>query len=125
MSELKPMFIRQRKYMLFLLAAYVLGWGFTLQQPVFLGLILGTSLSLFNLWNLVRKTNQFGEVMANGGKIRSLGLLTRMATAVFAVLIAMEYPEYIHLISVIIGLMTAYIVIMIDSFFQFFHGDKK
>jgi ATP synthase protein I len=125
MSELKPMFIRQRKYMLFLLAAYVLGWGFTLQQPVFLGLILGTSLSLFNLWNLVRKTNQFGEVMVNGGKIRSLGLLTRMATAVFAVLIAMEYPEYIHLISVIIGLMTAYIVIMIDSFFQFFHGDKK
>jgi ATP synthase protein I len=125
MSELKPMFIRQRKYILFLLAAYVLGWGFTLQQPVFLGLILGTSLSLFNLWNLVRKTNQFGEVMVNGGKIRSLGLLTRMATAVFAVLIAMEYPEYIHLISVIIGLMTAYIVIMIDSFFQFFYGDKK
>jgi ATP synthase protein I len=125
MSELKPMFIRQRKYILFLLAAYVLGWGFTLQQPVFLGLILGTSLSLFNLWNLVRKTNQFGEVMVNGGKIRSLGLLTRMATAVFAVLIAMEYPEYIHLISVIIGLMTAYIVIMIDSFFQFFHLHKK
>lgn len=119
------MFIRQRKYILFLLAAYVLGWGFTLQQPVFLGLILGTSLSLFNLWNLVRKTNQFGEVMVNGGKIRSLGLLTRMATAVFAVLIAMEYPEYIHLISVIIGLMTAYIVIMIDSFFQFFHLHKK
>jgi ATP synthase protein I len=125
MSELKPMFVRQRKYMLFLLAAYVLGWGFTLQQPVFLGLILVTSLSLFNLWNLVRKTNQFGEVMVNGGKIRSLGLLTRMATAVLAVLIAMEYPEYIHLISVIIGLMTAYIVIMIDSFFQFFHLHKK
>jgi ATP synthase protein I len=125
MSELKPMFVRQRKYMLFLLAAYVLGWGFTLQQPVFLGLILGTSLSLFNLWNLVRKTNQFGEVMVNGGKIRSLGLLTRMATAVLAVLIAVEYPEYIHLISVIIGLMTAYIVIMIDSFFQFFHLHKK
>jgi ATP synthase protein I len=73
----------------------------------------------------VRKTNQFGEVMVNGGKIRSLGLLTRMATAVLAVLIAMEYPEYIHLISVIIGLMTAYIVIMIDSFFQFFHLHKK
>jgi ATP synthase protein I len=125
MSELKPMFVRQRKYILFLLAAYVLGWGFTLQQPVFLGLILGTSLSLFNLWNLVRKTNQFGEVMVNGGKIRSLGLLTRMATAVLAVLIAVEYPEYIHLISVIIGLMTAYIVIMIDSFFQFFHLHKK
>lgn len=125
MSELKPMFIRQRKYILFLLAAYVLGWGFTLQQPVFLGLILGTSLSLFNLWNLVRKTNQFGEVMSNGGKIRSLGLLTRMATAVLAVIIAMEYPEYIHLISVIIGLMTAYIVIMIDSFFQFVHLHKK
>ena len=46
---------------------------------------------------MVRKTKQFGEVMVNGGKIRSLGLLTRMATAVFAVIVAMEYPNYIHL----------------------------
>ena len=87
---------------------------------MYLGLILGTSLSLFNLWILVRKTKQFGEVMVNSGKIRSLGLLTRLATAVFAVIVAMKYPKYIHLISVVIGLMTSYIVIMIDYFLCIF-----
>ena len=119
MPEYKLIFKRVRKYILYLLALYVLGWGFTSYQSIFLGLILGTSLSLFNLWILDRKMKQFGEVMVNGGKIYSLGLLTRMATAIFAVLIAMEYSNYIHLISVVIGLMTAYIVIMIDNFLAF------
>ena len=119
MPEYKFIFKRVRKYILYLLALYVLGWGLTSYQSIFLGLILGTSLSLFNLWVLDRKMKQFGEVMVNGGKINSLGLLTRMATAVFAVLVAMEYSNYIHLISVVIGLMTAYIVIMIDNFLAF------
>jgi ATP synthase protein I len=119
MPEYKFIFKRVRKYILYLLALYVLGWGLTSYQSIFLGLILGTSLSLFNLWILDRKMKRFGEVMVNGGKIHSLGLLTRMATAVFAVLVAMEYSSYIHLISVVIGLMTAYIVIMIDNFLAF------
>src|SRR4051794_12667591 len=122
MPEYKFIFKRVRKYILYLLALYVLGWGFTSYQSIFLGLILGTSLSLFNLWVLDRKMKQFGEVMVNGGKIHSLGLLTRMATAVFAVLVAMEYSNDIHLISVVIGLMTAYIVIMIDNFLAFSLG---
>jgi ATP synthase protein I len=119
MPDYELIYKRVRKYIFYLLALYVLGWGFTSHQSIYLGLILGTSLSLFNLWILVRKTKQFGEVMVNGGKIRSLGLLTRMATAVFAVIVAMEYPNYIHLVSVVIGLMTVYIVIMIDSIFAF------
>lgn len=125
MSELSEMYTRYRKYMFFLLAIYVLGWGFTSYQPVFLGLILGTSLSLFNLGNLVKKTAKLGEVAANGEKKKvSLGLLTRMAAAILGVAVAMEFPEYIHLLSVIIGLMTFYIVIMIDSFFQLFNLHK-
>ena len=38
--------------------------------------------------------------------------------AIFGVLIALEYPEYFHLISVIIGLMATYVVIMIDYFLK-------
>lgn len=41
-----------------------------------------------------------------------------MAAAVLGVALAMEFPEQIHLISVVIGLMTAYIVIMIDYLFS-------
>ncbi|MEN8702001.1 ATP synthase subunit I [Bacillus infantis] len=120
MPDLKTMFIRQRKYIFLLLSVYVLGWGFTSYQSIFMGLILGTSLSLFNLWLMVRKTDQLGEAAANGQRMRSLGMLSRMATAVLAVMISMKYPDEVHLISVVLGLMTSYIVIMIDYFLQLF-----
>lgn len=120
MSEIYVIFLRQRKYLFFLLSIYVLGWGFTQYKTVFLGLALGTSLSLFNLWLLVRRTNSFGDSVVQGEKVRSLGTLSRMATAVLAVIIAIKYPDNFHLISVVIGLMTSYIVIMIDYFFQKF-----
>ena len=71
MPDYELIYKRVRKYILYLLAFYVLGWGFTSLQSIFLGLILGTALSLFNLWLLVRKIKQFGEVVVNGGKKNS------------------------------------------------------
>ena len=104
--------------MFYLLALYVLGWGFTSYQPVFAGLILGTVLGFFNIWLLAKKTDMLGEAVAKGGKVRTLGTLSRMATAVLAVVIALRYPEFFHFVSVILGLMTFIIVIMIDFFLQ-------
>ncbi|MFJ7726019.1 ATP synthase subunit I [Neobacillus sp. NPDC097160] len=116
MPELHLMFSRQRRWMFFLLAIYVLGWGFTSYQTIFLGLVFGTSLSLFNLWLMVRKMKQFGDSISQGKKVRSLGSFSRFATGALAVVVSMRYPEHLHLISVVIGLMTSYIVIMIDFF---------
>jgi ATP synthase protein I len=124
MPELQTMFLRQRRWMFFLLSIYVLGWGFTSNQSIFLGLIFGTFLSLFNLWLMVRKTVKFGESVDQGKKVRSLGSFSRFATAALAVVVSMRYPDQLHLISVVIGLMTAYIVIMIDFFIQHFHLHK-
>jgi ATP synthase protein I len=124
MPEMNEIFARQRKYIFYLLAVYVLGWGFTSYQSIFLGLILGTILSLYNLWILARKMRIFGESMMEGKKVVSLGSFSRMATAAFAVILAMRFPGTFHLISVIIGLMTSYIVIMIDFFLQSFHLRK-
>jgi ATP synthase protein I len=124
MPELQTMFLRQRRWMFFLLSIYVLGWGFTSYQSIFLGLIFGTCLSLFNLWLMVRKTVKFGESVDQGKKVRSLGSFSRFATAALAVVVSMRYPDQLHLISVVIGLMTAYIVIMIDFFIQHFHLHK-
>lgn len=118
MPEFVQMFQRQRKYLLFLLAFFILGWGFTPYKPVFLGLFIGTTASLYNLWLMYKKTNQFGEVVVHGGKMRSLGLLSRMAAAGLVVFIAIKKPDQIHLVSMVIGLMTSYIVIMIDFFIQ-------
>ncbi|WP_057911908.1 ATP synthase subunit I [Peribacillus muralis] len=118
MPEMKIMFNRQSKYIIFLLAGYVVGWGLTSYQAVFAGLILGTSLSLYNLWLINQKMKKFSQALDEGKKTRSLGTMTRMASAGLAVLIALEFPEHFHLISVVWGLMTAYIVIFIDFFIQ-------
>jgi ATP synthase protein I len=124
MSDMKAMYARQRKYIFYLMALYVLGWGFTEYKSIFLGLVLGTALSLFNLWLLVRKTDKFGESVLQGKKVRSLGSFSRMATAALAIIIALKYPDSFHLISVVLGLMTIYVVIMIDFFLQSFHSDN-
>ncbi|AZB40905.1 ATP synthase subunit I [Bacillus sp. FJAT-42376] len=118
MPELHLMNQRYLKYILYLLAIYVIGWGFTDYREIFLGLITGTVFSLFNLWTMVRKQKQFEKAFQEGKTIRSMGMLSRMAAAGLAVLIAMRYPDTINLISVVIGLMTIYVVIMIDFLIQ-------
>lgn len=120
MPDVQTIFLRQRRYIFTLLSLYVLGFGFTSYKTIFLGLILGTSLSLFNIWLLARRMDRFGDAVVKGEKVRSLGMISRMATAVFAVMLAVEYPEHFHLYSVILGLMTSYIVIMIDFFIKTF-----
>ncbi|GIN90848.1 ATP synthase protein I [Siminovitchia terrae] len=126
MDNLQQLFNRQRKYILYLLAILVLGWGFTPYQSIFMGLILGTSISFFNLWMMVRRMNKFGEAVLTGRKMRSLGTLSRMAAAILGVFIAMQYPETFNLISVIIGLMTSYLVIAIDALISIlFRKDKQ
>ncbi|MFC3886418.1 ATP synthase subunit I [Bacillus songklensis] len=118
MQDIKQLFPRLRFYILFILALFVIGWGFTPYHSVFLGLILGTSFSLYNLWILARKQNKVGQAITEGKRIRSFGTFTRFAVAILAVMIAVEYPRIFHLTSVILGLMTSYIVIMIDLFIQ-------
>ncbi|MGG3800565.1 ATP synthase subunit I [Metabacillus fastidiosus] len=120
MLDIHLMFHRYRKFIFFLLAVYVLGWGFTEYQSVFLGLILGTAVSLYNLWMMVRKHDQFDKSMEQGRKVKSLGTASRMASAGLVVLICMKFPDYFHLVSAILGLMTIYIVIMIDYAIRYF-----
>ena len=125
MPEYRSMFTRVRKYILYLLAIFVLGWGFTSYQEVFLGLILGTSLSLFNLWLLVKRMDRFSKQFDKGKIVKSLGFFSRVAMAILGIFIALEYPEYFHLISVVIGLMATYVVIMIDYFIENKHLFSK
>lgn len=118
MPEFQEMYRRQQKWVLYLLSIYVLGWGFTPYQTIFLGLILGTCFSFLNLWLLVRRMKKFDQAITNGKKAGSLGSLSRMATAAIAVIITLKYPEYFYIISVVWGLMTSYIVIMIDYLYH-------
>lgn len=126
MEELQPVFFRHVKYMLYLIAIYVLGWGFTEYQTIFLGLIFGTLASLYNHWHLYRKTKQLELVVDHGKKIFGIGTLTRMSVAVLTMFFATQFSDFFHLTSVIIGIMTSYAVIIIDIFtMQFITSRKK
>ncbi|MCJ7840571.1 ATP synthase subunit I [Lederbergia sp. NSJ-179] len=124
MPELQQVFIRHCKYIIYLLAIYVLGWGFTEYKAIFMGLILGTSVSLFNHWNLYRKTNRIEQAMSEDKKVYGIGTLTRMAAVILVVFIALEFEHVFHMTSVIIGIVTAYAVIMIDFIVQKFKPRK-
>jgi ATP synthase protein I len=126
MAEYKKMVDRQRKWMFYLLAVFVLGAGFTPYDRIFLGLLLGAAISFYNLYLLQKKVALFGDLAANQQRIKTLGTLSRLAAAVLAVLIAIRFENYFHLVAVISGLMTSYIVIMIDfALSNFIQSSKK
>lgn len=114
MSYYQSMATRQRKWMFYLLAIWVLGAGFTPYQSIFLGLLLGSIVSFYNLWLLQRKTNDFAESVEKNQSARGLGTVSRLAAVAIAVIIALRFEEHFHIIAVLIGLMTSYLVIIID-----------
>ncbi|MDA7025390.1 ATP synthase subunit I [Bacillus sp. CLL-7-23] len=118
MTDVSLSFRRQQKYVMYVLAAYVLGYGILPYQALFLGLIIGTAFSYFNLWLLMRRMQAFDKAVAKGKMIRSLGTASRFCNAIIAVAIAFKYNEDVHMAGVIVGLMTIYPVIMIDSIIQ-------
>ncbi|GAB2541882.1 ATP synthase subunit I [Gracilibacillus alcaliphilus] len=114
MDQFSQMVTRQRKWMFFLLAIFVLGWGFTPYTRIFLGLLLGAALSFYSLWIMQRKIDQFGQSVAESGRTKGIGTFIRLAAPALAIVIAMRFEEHFHLMAVVFGLMTTYVVIMID-----------
>ena len=58
--------------------------------------------------------------------MKSLGTISRMAAAVLAVAIAMRYPDQFNVFFVVLGLMTGYLVIMIDlTIHNIRRGEKR
>lgn len=112
MSNYRSMAIRQRKWMLILLAIFAIGAGVLPYKHFFLGLLLGTTVSFYNLWLLQRKTDILADSAEKYGKRKGIGTISRLAAAALGVLIAIRYD--LSIIGFIIGLMTAYPVIMID-----------
>ena|SRR5436305_5893777 len=126
MPEFVEMYNRARKWLLYLMAIYVLGWGFTPYQSIFLGLLVGTAFSFVNLWLLFGRMRKFDKTITSGKKVRSrsLGSPSRMAMAAIAVIFAIKWPHFFNAISIVMGLMTTYIVIMIDYLFHSFYVHK-
>lgn len=114
MSYTKERMNRERKLMFYLLALCVVGAGFTAYTRIFLGLLLGSSISFYNLWLLQTKVKNVAKAIKKDDKPKGLGVLSRFAAVAFGVIIAVYFDEYFEIISFIIGLMTSYLIIVID-----------
>jgi ATP synthase protein I len=125
MNEYTERFRKYIQYSLFFTAVIVLGWAITPYSTVFSGLLLGQAVGFYNLVNMYWKIKRFGLAISEGRSVKSLGNLTRMLTAGLAVLIAIRYPEVFHLVSVVVGLMSVYAIIFIDSLIQVYAFGKK
>ncbi|WP_117168417.1 ATP synthase subunit I [Paraliobacillus sediminis] len=115
MDEYGQMISRQKKWMFYYLAILALGTAVTSYHSIFNGLLLGSAVSFYNLWLLQRKIKKLGEAIVNDTKVFGLGTFVRFGSVAAVVLLAIEFEQYFHFIAVIIGLMTMYLVIMIDG----------
>jgi len=108
------------QWTIFVLAGTILGWGFTSPQyqPWFAGLGLGTTIGLISAVFTAWKVHKVGEVaIQHQGKKKqvSLGMPTRLALAVLATVITLQYSEIFHIATMVIGLMIPSIIALVDS----------
>jgi len=126
MEEYASMVKRQRKGMLYLLVAFLLGVVFTPYNSIFLGLFAGGIVSYFNLWLLQRNVNKLGKAVAGKGAFKGgLGTFTRLVLAALAVFLALRFEEFFHIIAVIIGVMSSYFILGLDMLLQIFVKSRK
>lgn len=114
MPELHHIYAMQKKALFFLLALCALGWGFTPYQTIFAGLAVGAFFGTYNFWILVRKMDKFDKSISEGKRVASLGTALRFGSGVAAVAIAMMWPDEIHLVSTVIGLMIPYVLLLVE-----------
>lgn len=114
MSNYVQMVARQRKWMLYLLMILVLGAGFAPGKSVFLGLLLGSVISFYNLFLLQRKISDFAEKVKREERPNGLGTVSRLAAVALGVIIALRYEAYFNMVALVIGFMSSYLIILID-----------
>lgn len=115
MLEMQGIFTKQKKYEFFLLAVCAIGWGFTPYSTFFAGIALGSLFGLYNFWILVRRMEKFDRVVDGpGGKKVSVGTAYRFGSGIAAVAIAFTFPDEIHLIGTVVGLMIPYVLLIVE-----------
>lgn len=107
MNELHTHIQRLWKFTCLFLFLCFICWVFlTSYRPTIAGLMLGTTVSVVNVWYTALKVRQFTEAVAGQQKRVSLGFLTRIAISLLAVMLAIKSAHF-QVITTVIGLIVA------------------
>ncbi|MFX3624432.1 MAG: ATP synthase subunit I [Ectobacillus sp.] len=131
MIDMHQLVQRQKKYMYYLLAIFVLCWGFTPYQRVFLGLILGTAVSFLGLRLVARRTDKLLDRVTKGNttvrlKATAVSTYSRLAAIGLLIMFAVRYEHLIEFWGLGLGLMAGYLVMIIDFLYlQYIKGREE
>src|SRR5690625_2941631 len=103
---------RQLKWMLYLLAIFLFGGAITPYERFFLGLLVRHVVSYYGLRLLQNRAKAFGRLAVDGKRTPGLGTFFRLIGAGVAIWLALKYEEKIHIIGVVLGLTTSYVVMI-------------
>ncbi|OKP78136.1 hypothetical protein A3844_15185 [Paenibacillus helianthi] len=95
------------------------------RRTVFHGVVLGASVSCFNIFYMARKIMNIAKSASGERKGRAtLGFGFRIATSILAIVLAIEYPHYFNEIAVCASLVTGYFILPIIGFIMVLNEDK-
>ncbi|MFD2707055.1 ATP synthase subunit I [Salibacterium lacus] len=109
---------RYVQFTFYALALYVIGWGMSPYQVFFLSAVIGTGLGLFNVWSMYRDVKKLGKAAEENRSAFSAGMLSRLASGALAAVLFLQFPGHFHLMGLVTGIMTPYIIILLHSLFK-------
>lgn len=111
---------------MFFVAALLAAWALAPEgRTVAAGLILGTIASLMNAFLLRRRIELITRlVMENSGKRAGLGLASRIATILLAVMVAYRFPEQFSMPATLAGCFYAQVMVFFTALVQNIKGSN-
>ncbi len=126
MQEFDQLVSRQRKWMLYILALFILLAAMLPDyRPLFLGLLLGSVISYYGMRILQNRLRKFGESAIESGKPIGLGTIFRLLGGILAVFLAFYLDEKVNYVGVVAGLGVAYVVLLVDASIYYVWKDLK
>lgn len=126
MQEFDQLVGRQRKWMLYILALFILlAAALPEYRPLFLGLLLGSVISYYGMRLLQNRLRKFGSTAIESGKPIGLGSFIRLIGGVLAVFLTFYLDGKVSYVGVVAGLGVSYVVLLVDASIYYVWKDLK
>jgi ATP synthase protein I len=118
MNDIKVLVKRYAIYSAVIILILLFTALFSSEPAFFWGMAFGASFSFLNLLSTYFQVKRIGKSVADRKFRFSVGTLGRIIIVVAALFIAQQFPQYLNLTGVIIGLAVTYIILLIEPIFN-------
>ncbi|MCR6098557.1 ATP synthase subunit I [Salipaludibacillus agaradhaerens] len=119
MNELESLLKRYTIYSVIIIGSLILGTLFISDATFLAGMAVGAICSLLNLYSTYFQVKRLTSSVMDSKVRFSFGTIGRIIVVLLALLIAEEFPQYLDLTGVVIGLAFKYCILLIDPIFYF------